>query len=279
MIGSLIFWKFIFPFAIVPAIILALILIFLRKTLKKVLPWIAPVVFLYCIYTCVFLPWMQKRIREENFKSFNLSELLREELIIQTINFNKFVVFGTEENAGSILDDLFFKYEDELKVYHIEGRAEVIFREINKLRAVEEDFDYEKGICAFSYDSPDYKNAFTVKVYIENIEVVQDFESEKFLGLDLKRPDQTQSQIIEKTKEKLEKEFVNQITKGITKKNIANSDVYKTFILSLEKMVEPFGWQSVRVAFENNSVDSFDQQLSLQSIRVAFENNSEQCYE
>ena len=150
------------------------------------------------------------------------------------------------------MDDLFFKYEDELKVYHIEGRAEVIFREINKLRAVEEDFDYEKGICAFSYDSPDYKNAFTVKVYIENIEVVQDFESEQFLGLDLKRPDQTQSQIIEKTKEKLEKEFVNQITKGITKKNIANSDVYKTFILSLEKMVEPFGWQSVRVAFENN---------------------------
>lgn len=248
MKSSLIFWKFIFPFAIVPAIILALILIFFRKNLKKVLPWIAPVVFLYSIYTCVILPCIQK----ENFKSFNLSELLREELIIQTINFNKFVVFGTEENAGSVLDDLFFKYEDELKVYHIEGRAEVIFREVNKLQAVEEDFDYEKGICAFSYDSPDYKNAFTVKVYIENIEVVQDFESEKFLGLDLKRPDQTQSQIIEKTKEKLEKEFVNQITKGITKNNIANSDVYKTFILGLEKMVEPFGWQSVRVAFENN---------------------------
>lgn len=244
-----IFFKFIIP--AIP-IILIILFLFLKKFKKRILPWIAPAIFFVCIYTCVFLPWMQKKIREDKFKSFNLSELLREELIIQTINFNKFVVFGTEENAGSILDDLFFKYEDELKVYHIEGRAEVIFREINKLRAVEEDFDYEKGICAFSYDSPDYKNAFTVKVYIENIEVVQDFESEQFLGLDLKRPDQTQSQIIEKTKEKLEKEFVNQITKGITKKNIANSDVYKTFILSLEKMVEPFGWQSVRVAFENN---------------------------
>ena len=237
---------------IIPAIpiIIVCILLLLKKFRKNVLPWIAPVVLLVCVYICIIMPWIQKKIKENSFESFNLSELLREELIVQTIDFNKFIVYGTEENAGSILDDLFFKYKDELKVYHIKGRAEVIFKEIDKLRAVDEDFDYENGIYAIVYDSPDYKNAFTVKVYIENIEVVQDFESEKFLGLDLKRPDNTQTQVIEEAREKLEKEFKEQITKGITKKNITNSDAYKAFILSLEKMVNQFKWKTVRVKFE-----------------------------
>ena len=225
------------------------LIIFLKK--NKMLISIITLILVVAIF--IVIPFLRKKVIENNFKSFDLSELLRDELIIQTIDFNKFIVYGTEEEQLNIINEFLFKYNDELKVYHIQGRAEVIFREIDKLRIVEEDLDYEKGICKIAYDSPDYKNAFTVKVYIENIEVVQDFESEKFIGIDLKRPDQTQSKIIENTKNKLEEEFKNQITKGITKKNITSSDAYKSFILSLEKLVQNYGYKTVEVAFEKNN--------------------------
>lgn len=200
----------------------------------------------------VLTPSCYKKVSSKKFKPFNLTEILRDELIIQTIDFNKFIVFGTEEDFGSILEEKLFKYKDELKVYHVKGRAEVIFNEIDKLRVNEEDYDYENGICRFVYEQPDYKQAFNVRVYLEEMEVVQDFESEKFLGIDLKKPDQTQNEVIEKIQTNLEKEFHNQIVKGINKKNIANSDVYRNFILALQKMVEPYNYKQVQVAFYNN---------------------------
>ncbi len=226
--------------------------IFIKNRLENtpVLPIGLCIILLVVVLDLILIPFLRKRSIEKQYKSFDLSELMRDEFIIQTIDFNKFIVYGTEENGGTILDDLFFKYKDELKVYHINGRAEVIFNEINKLKTVEEDFDYEKGICRFAYDSPDYKNAFAVKVYIESIEVVQDFESEKFIGIDLKKPDITEATIIEENRVKLEKDFKDQLTKGINKKNVTNSDVYESFILALEKMVNNYGYSKVAIAFE-----------------------------
>lgn len=236
---------------LVPVVVAGIIFIFFRKKIRDNI-WIIGVALILCSLIWVGIPSLYSSMSKKNFKQFNLAELLRDELIIQTIDFNKFIVFGTEEDFGSILEEKLFKYRDELKVYHVKGRAEVIFNEIDKLRVNEEDFDYEKGICSFVYEQPDYKQAFNVRVYLEEMEVVQDFESEKFLGIDLKKPNQTQYEVIEKIQTNLEKEFHNQIVKGINKKNIANSDVYRNFILALQKMVEPYNYKQVKVAFDNN---------------------------
>ena len=132
MISGILFITKILP--IISFVVIAIIVFICCRKFKNYFPIILGGVLVFLIVLLIIIPAWRKWKIEQDFKSFDLSELMRDEFIIQTIDFNKFIVYGTEENGGTILDDLFFKYKDELKVYHIEGRTEVIFNEIDKLR-------------------------------------------------------------------------------------------------------------------------------------------------
>lgn len=62
----------------------------------------------------------------------------KQELIVQSIEFRKFIIHGTEMHAESN------KYTDELVVYHVSGRAEISLTDIDKLKINEEKSDFQK---------------------------------------------------------------------------------------------------------------------------------------
>ncbi|MBR0031362.1 MAG: hypothetical protein IJP61_03640 [Treponema sp.] len=186
--------------------------------------------------------------RMDNFRSFDLDELKRKEFIIQTIEFKKFIVQGTEVQKPS----KFSKYTDEVQVFHVSGKAQVIFTDIDSLKINEADSDYSRKILRLDYEKKSGSVPFRIKILISenDIQKVAHFESEEFsfLGFkkDLIKPDMSQAEIISVVKKNLADEFYSQVVKEFS--SGGESEVYRTFIAQLSKAIKSVSdWESVEV--------------------------------
>lgn len=209
------------------------------------------VVLVFCIVQCI-----RYHIEKKNFHSFNLEELKKQELVIQTIEFKKFFVHGTEMKGESS------KYTDELQVYHVSGHADISFTDIDHIKINEVDSDINDKILRLNYQNDKRTSPFTVNIIINENDVnkVQSFESMPLTGevfgfalsKDLIKPEYSQAQIVEKIKEELKKEFERQITDSVKARNLDESDLYQTFLKRLTEIIKRVSdWESVEVKFTN----------------------------
>ncbi len=192
-------------------------------------------------------------IQKNSFRSFDLDLLKSQGLVIQTIEFKKFIVHGTGKNTGGRVPSA---YTDELEVFHVSGTAEIAFEGMEKLSINEDDSDYEHKILRLKYSSSEEKTPFSVNVRIQekDIQKVASFESKKidFMGLkkDLIKPDMSQAQIVEAVKKELQKEFYEQILGKGENPNLSELEVYQSFLARLTEIVRSTSdWQSVEVDF------------------------------
>ena len=182
----------------------------------------------------------------DELKTFDLEELKKQEFIIQTIEFKKFIVQGTEASKS--------KYTDEVQVFHVSGKAQVFFTDIESLRINETDSDYAKKILRLDYAKKGGKIPFDVKILISDndIQKVAHFESEEFsfLGIkkDLIKPEMSQAQIIAAVKSELKNEFYGQIARDISSSQSGELEIYRTFIAQLSKAIKSISdWESVEI--------------------------------
>ena len=114
----------------------------------------------------------------DTFKSFDLDALRRQDFIVQTIEFKKFIVQGTDVSSQSALG----AYTDEVQVYHISGTAEIFFTDMESLSMNETDSDYAKKILRLDYDKKSSGAPFAVNIVVseKNIQKVAHFESKEF---------------------------------------------------------------------------------------------------
>ncbi len=215
------------------------------------------VVFGLLAIFAIFLAWNTAKyfLQKKNFRSFDLDSLKTQSLIIQTIEFKKFIVHGTEQNDA---DSALSAYADELQVYHISGTAEVSFDGMEKLSINEEDSDYENKILRLKYEpsQASSKTPFSVNVRIEekDVQKVAAFESEKidFFGVkkDLIKPDMSQAEIVDAVKKELQAEFCEQILGGEQNSNLSELEIYQSFLARLTEIVRSTSdWQTVEVDF------------------------------
>ena len=228
-----------------------------KKAIDK-LPIIIGIVacFIFIIFPLIFYPikyWWQKR----NFQSFNLEELKRQELIIQTIDFKKFIVQGTDPDKANGLEKALIKYTDELQVYLISGHADVCFTDIENLTIDEDGSDYSNKTLRLKYKYPDKRRIpFDIDIIVDenDIKHVQTFESKEVnvLGLakiDLIKPESTTEEKVQSVKSELKNEFERQII-GEGKK-LEELDIYQTFAKRLEEIISGLSdWEKVEIVFE-----------------------------
>lgn len=253
MIKNLIFMGQIFlPLSMVAIVLFVVLRIVNKKNGRKSsVPIVIAITGGVLFASALTLFVLSYHMGKKNFRSFDLTELKRQEFIIQTIEFKKFLMNGTEGEGG--------KHTDEMQVYHISGRAEVSFTDIENLAFDEEASDINAKIMRFKYDNPKRQIPFAINVIIEekDINQVTRFESEKIniFGLykkDLVKPDMTQGQIVEVCKEELKKEFERQIIDATKTSKLEESDIYQTFIEQLTQVVtELSDWESVEIKFVN----------------------------
>ena len=190
----------------------------------------------------------------KNFRSFDLSELKRQELIIQTIDFKKFLIQATDVDNSATAS----KYTDELQVYLVSGHANIAFTDIENLKADEEASDISKKIWRLNYNNPKKTIPFSIDVIINENDIykVASFESEpvNILGLkkDLIKPEMSQAEKIEVVKEELKKEFEKQIIDCSNPKKLEESDLYQTFIYRLKEIITGMSdYKDIKIKFEN----------------------------
>lgn len=191
-------------------------------------------------------------LEKNKFHSFDLAELKRQELILQTIEFKKFIVQGTKIAAESS------KYTDEVGVYFVSGHADISFTDIENLKINEEKSDIGTKVLRLDYNNPAKKIPFSISVVINENDIykVANMESEpiEVFGFrkDLITPEMSQSEIVENVKEELQKEFERQIFDGVKARKLEDSDIYQTFLMRLTEIVTGLsGWKSVEVNFMN----------------------------
>ena len=193
-------------------------------------------------------------IAKSKFHSFDLEELKKQELIIQSIEFKKFLIHGTEMYTES------YSLNDELQVYHISGKAEISFADIDKLKINEEKSDFEKKILRLDYESNRKTNPFLVNVLINENDVYQvtRFESTPIkvqvggfsFQKDLIKPDMSQREIVENIRIELKKEFEKQVTDSIKPKKLTESELYQTLLTRLTDIVSSMSdWKSIEISF------------------------------
>lgn len=202
-------------------------------------------IFIIAIYSAYFLNQKKK------YNSFNLEKYLNpEELVFQSINFNKFIVYGTDDKrvtANTYLE----KYTDELQVYFIKGTVDISLG--NELKNATIDWaktDLTKRNLCLVFDLSDSKEIFktNVRVSSKDFYLVTNLESQEMMNIDLvknKNPDE----LLLKVKNDLEEEFSKQINSS----NIKNSQEFKAFEESLEKIIcsqNQDKWKSVSVSYK-----------------------------
>lgn len=230
---------------VVFAIILFKILQEKLETAKTVLTLLGILVAIMLIVTGYYC--ISYYLKKKNFQSFNLEELKKQELIIQRIDFKKFLISGTEE-AG--------KYTDELQVYLISGYATVSFTDIENLQINETDSDYDNKILRLNYSKKDKNVPFKIDIVISENDIykVAQFESKEIniLGFktDLIKPDMTQAEKVEAAKSDLKREFEKQIIDTTSVKKLEESDIYQTFLTRMTEIVsEMSDWRDVQIDF------------------------------
>ena len=184
-------------------------------------------------------------LRMKNFRSFDLDYLRRQDLVVESIEFKKFVVQGTDSEN---------KYTDELKIFHVSGRAEISFTALDSLKTSAADSDWGNGILRLTYTNKSQKNPFDVRIVIEekDVQQVSSFESEKIglfgLEFDLVRDGLSQAELLESVRSELKAEFENQVFPEGGK--LAESEVYALFLRQLSQIVrENSDWKSVEIEF------------------------------
>ena len=234
-------------------IVLIVIIICSIIFLKKLCKIIIPVALILCIASPIGISCFQYYLQKKNFKSFDLAELKRQELIIQQIDFKKFYVYGTENKGKSTLD----KITDELHVYHVSGHANIAFTDIENLELDAEKSDIANGICRIKYKNNQKATPFNISVVIGENDTykVASFESDevnfKFFKKDVITPDMSQSQAVEAIKKELQEEFYRQIIDKIkNQKDLVESDLYQTFITRLTEIITGLSdWKTVEIEF------------------------------
>ena len=230
---------------VVLAIILFKILQEKLETAKTVLTLLGILVAIMLIVTGYYC--ISYYLKKKNFQSFNLEELKKQELIIQRIDFKKFLISGTEE-AG--------KYTDELQVYLISGYATVSFTDIENLQINETDSDYDNKILRLNYSKKDKNVPFKIDIVISENDIykVTQFESKEIniLGFkkDLIKPDMTQAEKVEAAKSDLKREFEKQIIDTTSVKKLEESDIYQTFLTRMTEIISGMSdWRDVQIDF------------------------------
>ncbi len=239
----------IYLISIIGAFIFGIVLLI---KIKRILPLFLLVVSAFVFVSAGYL--IKYHLSIINFHSFNLDELKRQELVIQTISFKKFKVQGTEvplETATS-------KFTDEVSVYFVEGKAEISFTDIDNLKMNEEASDVSKKILKLDYNNQKAQIPFSINILIgeKDIYKVASMESVPLevgvLKTDLIKPEMSQAQIVENVKNELQKEFESQIIDSINAKKLEDSDIYQAFLLRLTEIITGLSdWESVEINFMN----------------------------
>ena len=192
-------------------------------------------------------------------QSFDLSKLSQEEFIFQTIEFKKFLPYGTNGDfsvVGSITQNSLSEFVDELQIYYISGRADIMFRHLDEkhLTINEENSDYDKKILRLDYhpDSPG-TSPFDVEVAINDKDIYQVYKkkSKEVLGKDFVKADKAPNEVVDDAKEKLTAEFKKQLqTELADPKKLKNAELYQDFLKQFSKMVSAVSdWEQVEIDF------------------------------
>lgn len=245
-----------FILALIAIIVIIILIIKIRdaiETLPIKIGIVACIIFI--VLPLIVYPlryWLEKR----NFQSFSLEELKRHELIIQTIDFKKFIVQGTDPDKAKGIEKALTKYTDELQVYLISGHADICFTDIENLSINEEDSDYKSKTLRLKYKYPDKRNIpFDIDIVVNenDIKHVQTFESKEVnvLGLakiDLIKPESSTEEKVQTVKAELGKEFERQII-GDGRK-LEELDIYQTFLERITEIIAGLSsWENVEIEF------------------------------
>ncbi len=181
------------------------------------------------------------------FEEFNLADLQKQELIFQEISFNKFIV--QEESRDTIIANS--EYTKEIYIYLIKGKAEISFADIESLVINKERSSRDTKTLVFDYQKNSSDLPFNVKVNITDVIPVYTMESKPIKILqagsiinynkDLITNTMTPDDQIKKIKPEIQKEFEKQIIDEdngfLFKKNLEETNIYGTFLTSLEEFV------------------------------------------
>lgn len=193
----------------------------------------------------------------ESFQSFDLSKLAQEEFIFQTIEFKKFVPYGTNGDfsvIGSITLNSLSEFVDELQIYYVSGRADVMFRHLDENHLVmnEKDSDYDKKILRLDYKGSG-QSPFDVEVAINDKDIYQVYKklSKKPAGIDLVKADKSPDEVVADAKERLTAEFKAQLQSELAKpEELKKSELYQDFLKQFTKMVSAVSdWEQVEINF------------------------------
>ena len=247
-------------YIIVISILIAFIILGIWITvskIKKLLSWKTLLVILFlAIVIWGGICLIKYKRQKDNFIQFNLAELKRHELIIQTIDFKKFIVQGTDPDKAKGIEKALTKYTDELQVYLISGHADICFTDIENLSINEEDSDYNSKTLRLKYKYPDKRNIpFDIDIVVNenDIKHVQTFESKEVnvLGLakiDLIKPESTTEEKVQTVKAELKKEFERQIIGD--GRNLEELDIYQTFLERITEIIAGLSsWENVEIEF------------------------------
>ena len=182
-------------------------------------------------------------IEESSFRSFDLKSLAQKEFIFQSIAFKKFLVYGTTGTSS---------FTDELQIYYVSGEATVSFNGVDSLSIDAEHSDYAKRILRLNYTPPATRSMpFDIAVLINENDIypVADYESKKFLGtFDLVPRDQNEAVMVQQAKERLKKEFEEQLLADMAKGSLSESDTYQAFLKKFTEMVRNSSdWETVEI--------------------------------
>lgn len=207
-------------------------------------------ILLFIAYTTFCI--IRYRNEINNFRSFDLNSLNQRDFIIQTVEFKKFFVQGTE--VSNPTDST--KYTDELQIFHVSGNALISFTEMKNLFINETDCDYENKILRLKHSGA---NVFPFKAEIEitekDIQKVASMESKEmnFLGMkkDLIKLEMSQAEIMQTLKKELQEEFEKQIFGNKSdSKNLESLEIYQTFLRQLTEIIKTNSqWEKVEIEF------------------------------
>lgn len=119
---------------------------------------------------------------------------------------------------------------------------------------------FRKKILRLDYAGDGKTNPFAANIIVSENDVnkVANFESEKLntaigdfsFEKDVVKPDITQAELVENTRNKLRKEFENQLTDSVDPRNLSDSDVYQAFLKRLTEIISSMSdWETVEIQF------------------------------
>ena len=216
------------------------------------------IVLLIFLVVGAYTFYINKKI--EGFTEYDLSEVKELDFTFQTYDFDKYLVFGTNEKR------ILSEYTDEMNVYFVKGSASISFKNLDERLKPDWDLcDYDEGILRLRYFIKNQNECpfdINVKILPEDIFFVTGVKSKEVkipltdIELDLVNGENPEN-IIRRAKEEIEEEFKNDIMKGFAKENkqklCLENDTFRVFLTSLTEMIvnNPNSkWKNVEIVFE-----------------------------